>query len=121
MATAVSGSGAGFVFLLMEAFIDGAVHIGLSRDDGARAGRSDIRRLGARWPSSPASRRRSCAAMTTTPGGTTAEGLLVLEEAGLRAADHRSANRYLREIEGPGRLTTRICYSFDSSKSYVTS
>ena len=24
--------------------------------------------------------------MTTTPGGTTAEGLLVLEEAGLRAA-----------------------------------
>ncbi|MGA2286278.1 MAG: pyrroline-5-carboxylate reductase [Dehalococcoidia bacterium] len=85
MATAVSGSGAGFVFLLIEAFIDGAVHIGVPRDmarelvvqtfagSAALVDRSD---------KTPGDLR----AMTTTPGGTTAEGLLVLEEAGIRAA-----------------------------------
>lgn len=85
MATAVSGSGAGFVFLLIEAFIDGAVHIGLSRDMARElvvqtfAGSAA---LADRSGKSPADLR----AMTTTPGGTTAEGLLVLEEAGIRAA-----------------------------------
>src|SRR3954451_9904563 len=32
MATAVSGSGPAYVFLMIEAFIDAAVHIGLARD-----------------------------------------------------------------------------------------
>ncbi len=85
MATAVSGSGAGFVFLLIEAFIDGAVHIGLSRD---MARELVVQTFGGsaalvdRSGKSPGDLR----AMTTTPGGTTAEGLLVLEEAGIRAA-----------------------------------
>jgi pyrroline-5-carboxylate reductase len=85
MATAVSGSGAGFVFLLIEAFIDGAVHIGLSRDMARDlvvqtfAGSAALVEQSGKSPS-------DLRAMTTTPGGTTAEGLLVLEEAGLRAA-----------------------------------
>lgn len=85
MATAVSGSGPGFIFLLMEAFSDGAVHLGLSREaarelvvqtflGSARLAQETGRTLG------------ELRALVTTPGGTTAEGLLVLEEAGLRAA-----------------------------------
>jgi pyrroline-5-carboxylate reductase len=85
MATAVSGSGAGFVFLLIEAFIDGAVHLGLARDVAREmvvqtfAGSAALVEQSGKSPS-------DLRAMTTTPGGTTAEGLLVLEEAGLRAA-----------------------------------
>jgi len=85
MATAVSGSGAGFVFLLIEAFIDGAVHIGLARDMAHElviqtfAGSAALAQRSGKSPT-------VLRAMTTTPGGTTAEGLLVLEEAGLRAA-----------------------------------
>ncbi len=85
MATAVSGSGAGFVFLLIEAFIDGAVHIGVPRDMARElviqtfAGSAALVERSDKTPA-------ELKAMTTTPGGTTAEGLLVLEEAGIRAA-----------------------------------
>jgi len=85
MATAVSGSGPGFVFLLIEAFIDGAVHLGLSREAARELVVQTF--LGsarlAQETGRPVSELR---ALVTTPGGTTAEGLLVLEEAGLRAA-----------------------------------
>ncbi len=85
IATAVSGSGAGFVFLLMEAFIDGAVHLGLPR--GTATDMVVQTFLGsarlAQQTGRPAAELRG---ITTTPGGTTAEGVLVLEEAGLRAA-----------------------------------
>jgi pyrroline-5-carboxylate reductase len=85
MATAVSGSGSGFVFLLMEAFIDGAVHLGLPRET---AGKMVIQTfLGsarlAQQTGRPVAELRG---LTTTPGGTTAEGLLALESAGVRAA-----------------------------------
>lgn len=85
MATAVSGSGIGFVFVLMEAFIDGAVHIGVPRQAAAEmvvqtfAGAARL----ARESGKTAAELR---ALVTTPGGTTAEGLLALEAAGVRAA-----------------------------------
>jgi pyrroline-5-carboxylate reductase len=66
MATAVSSSGPAYVFLVMEAMIDAAVHIGLRRDMAV-----------------PMAELRN---QVTSPGGTTTEGLLALEEAGLRAA-----------------------------------
>jgi pyrroline-5-carboxylate reductase len=85
MATAVSGSGIGFVFVLMEAFIDGAVHLGVPRQAATEmvvqtfAGAA---RLAQETGKSAAELR----ALVTTPGGTTAEGLLALEAAGVRAA-----------------------------------
>jgi pyrroline-5-carboxylate reductase len=71
--------------MLMEAFIDGAVHLGLPRETASElvtqtfVGSAHLARETER---SVAELR----AMVTTPGGTTVEGLLVLEEAGLRAA-----------------------------------
>lgn len=85
MATAVSGSGPGFVFLFLEAFIDAAVHIGLRRELAEELAVQTLlgsavlaRELGKH----PAELRN----MVTSPGGTTAAGLQVLEEAGLRGA-----------------------------------
>jgi pyrroline-5-carboxylate reductase len=85
MATSVSGSGAGFVFLLMEAFIDGAVHLGLSRDT-AREMVLQTFVGSARIAQKTGKSTSELRSLVTTPGGTTAEGLLTLEEAGVRAA-----------------------------------
>lgn len=85
MATAVSSSGPGYIFLVMEAMIDAAVHIGLRRDQAeilvkqTLYGSSLYARESGRHP---AVLRNE----VTSPGGTTAEGLRVLEEAALRAA-----------------------------------
>ncbi len=85
MATAVSGSGPGFVFLLLEAFIDGAVHVGLRREAATEMVLQTVLgsvRMAQETGKHPAELRN----MVTSPGGTTAEGLRVLEEAGVRAA-----------------------------------
>ncbi len=85
VATAISGSGPGFVFLLIEAMIDAAVHIGMPR---AQATPMVIQtflgsaQLAAEMDKHPAELRN----MVTSPGGTTAEGLLAMERAGMRAA-----------------------------------
>ncbi|MDH5201593.1 MAG: pyrroline-5-carboxylate reductase [Candidatus Bathyarchaeota archaeon] len=83
IATAVSGSGPGFVFLLLEAFIDGAVHIGLRREAATETVLQTVLgsvRMAQETGKHPAELRN----MVTSPGGTTAEGLRVLEEAGVR-------------------------------------
>ena len=85
MATAVSGSGPGYVFLFLEAFIDAAVHIGLRREQAQELALQTMFGavcLARETGQHPAELRN----MVTSPGGTTAAGLQVLEEAGLRAA-----------------------------------
>jgi pyrroline-5-carboxylate reductase len=85
MATAVSGSGPGFVFLTMEAMIDAAVHIGLRRDMATAMVLQTV--LGsARYAQTSKRHLADLRNQVTSPGGTTAEGLLALEEAGVRAA-----------------------------------
>jgi pyrroline-5-carboxylate reductase len=85
MATAVSGSGPGFVFLLLEAFIDAAVHIGLRREMATEMVLQTV--LGSvRTTQETGKHPAELRNMVTSPGGTTAEGLRVLEEAGVRAA-----------------------------------
>jgi len=85
MATAVSGSGPGFVFLFLEAFIDAAVHIGLRREVAQELAVQTLLGsavLARETGKHPAELRN----MVTSPGGTTAAGLQVLEDAGLRGA-----------------------------------
>lgn len=84
MATAVSGSGPAYVFLVIESLIEAAVHIGLPREVAGELVLQTV--LGSvhfmeKSGKHPAELRN----MVTSPGGTTAEGLFELEEGGLRA------------------------------------
>jgi pyrroline-5-carboxylate reductase len=85
MATAVSASGPAFLFLVMEALTDAGVHIGLRRDLTIEMVTQTV--LGtarlAQETGKPFSELRH---MVTSPAGTTAEGLRVLENARVRAA-----------------------------------
>ena len=85
MATAVSASGPAFLFLVMEALTDAGVHIGLRRDLTIEMVTQMV--LGtarlAQETGTPFSELRH---MVTSPAGTTAEGLRVLENARVRAA-----------------------------------
>ncbi|MGE5596557.1 MAG: pyrroline-5-carboxylate reductase [Hyphomicrobiales bacterium] len=85
MATAVSGSGPGYVFLFIEAMIEGAVAIGLTR---AQAQEMVLQTfygsaLYALESGRPPAELR---AMVTSPAGTTAAGLLEMERGAIRAA-----------------------------------
>jgi pyrroline-5-carboxylate reductase len=85
MATAVSSSGPAYVFLVIEAMIDAAVHIGLRRDMAVPMVLQTV--LGsARYAQETGKHPADLRNQVTSPGGTTTEGLFVLEEAGLRAA-----------------------------------
>jgi pyrroline-5-carboxylate reductase len=85
MVTAVSGSGPAYVFLIIEAMIDAAVELGLSRPVAARLVNQTVlgsAAFAAETGTHPAELRN----MVTSPGGTTAAALAHLERAGLRAA-----------------------------------
>lgn len=85
MATAVSGSGPAYVFLIIEAFTDAAVHIGLPRPMASQLVLQTV--LGsARFAEASGKHPAELKGMVTSPGGTTAEGLLRLEKGKLRAA-----------------------------------
>ncbi len=83
MATALSGGGPAYTFLFIESLIDAGVHVGLSRDVAEKlavetiAGSAQLYRESGKHPAELKN-------MVTSPGGTTAEALLVLESGGLR-------------------------------------
>ncbi len=84
MATALSGSGPAYVFLILEAFVDAGVHIGLPRDMAEKLVIKTV--LGSAravevMGKHPAELRN----MVTSPGGTTTEALLQFEKGGLRS------------------------------------
>lgn len=85
MATAVSGSGPAYVFLFAEALIEGAVSIGLPREQADELVWQTI--LGAAVYAQQAGKSAAeLRAMVTSPAGTTAAGLLAMERAAIRAA-----------------------------------
>jgi pyrroline-5-carboxylate reductase len=84
MATAVVGSGPGYVALLIEALIDGAVYIGLPRELATAMVLQTVlgtSRVLQEQGGPPAVLR----GQVMSPGGTTAEGILALERGAVRA------------------------------------
>ncbi len=82
-ATAVSGSGPAYVFMLMEALIDAAVHLGWSRSDAKEMVIQTVRgsaMFAERSPVHPAEMRN----MVTSPGGTTADAIYQLDKGAFR-------------------------------------
>jgi pyrroline-5-carboxylate reductase len=85
MATAVSSGGPAYIFLVIEAMIDAAVHIGLRREMAVAMVLQTV--LGsAEYALQTGKHPAELRNQVTSPGGTTTEGLFALEEAGLRAA-----------------------------------
>lgn len=83
--TGLSGSGPAYAFLVLDALIEGGVAAGLPRDVAETLAGQTL--LGAatlflRGDATPGELR----AAVTSPGGTTAEGLRVLEQRAVRAA-----------------------------------
>ncbi len=85
-ATALSGSGPGYVFLFWEALIDAGVHIGLSRDQAAALALQTLWGSAQLMQSMPDRHPAAWRNLVTSPAGTTAAGLQVLERAAVRAA-----------------------------------
>ena len=83
MATALSASGPAYVWLFLEALVDGGVHIGLPREMAEALalqtafGSIVMAKSTGRHPA-------DLRDLVTSPGGTTTEGLLVLKEDGFQ-------------------------------------
>ncbi|MHB2020240.1 MAG: pyrroline-5-carboxylate reductase [Candidatus Xenobia bacterium] len=89
MATALSGTGPAYFFLVMEALIDAGVHMGFSRRVAQQLVLKTMQgsvEFARQSPTHPAELRN----MVTSPGGTTAEALYQLEKGGLRTVISRA-------------------------------
>lgn len=84
MATAISGSGPAYFFLIVEALIDAGVHIGLPRNIAEQLV-TETAIGSARTVKVTAKHPAELRNMVTSPGGTTTEGILQLEMGGLRS------------------------------------
>ena len=82
--TAVSGSGPAYVFLLAEALEEAAVREGLPRDIAEALVAKTVRGAGHLLTETPI-KAAELRAQVTSPGGTTAAAVHVLEEKGFRA------------------------------------
>ena len=83
MATAVSGTGPTYVFLMMEALVDAAVHLGFSRRVARKAVTQTV--LGSALFTRQSGRHLAeLRNMVTSPGGTSADAVYQLDKGGLR-------------------------------------
>ena len=83
--TGLSGSGPAYVFLVAEALVDAGVLVGLDRPTSAALTRQTL--LGAAMLLDQSGELpEELRAAVTSPGGTTAAGLRVLEQRAVRAA-----------------------------------
>lgn len=101
--TALSGSGPAFLTFFTEALIEGGIGMGLSREQAAELiVQTFIGTAGLFDSGLPPQKVRE---MVTSPGGTTAAGLSILEEKGLKniVADTLEAARKRAEELGGGR------------------
>ncbi len=102
MATAVSGSGPAYIFLVIEALVDAAVGIGLPSEMAEELVLETV--FGAaRLAQETGKHPKELRDMVTSLGGATAEGLSKLEEGGLRALLGRAvvaAHERAKELGG---------------------
>jgi pyrroline-5-carboxylate reductase len=100
--TGLSGSGPAYVFLVAEALIEAGVVAGLPRDTAVALANQTL--LGAaRLLVESGEKPEALRAQVTSPGGTTAEGLRVLEGRAVRSAfieAVQAAARRSRELAG---------------------
>ena len=106
MATAISGSGPAYVFLMMEALIDAAVHLGFSRDAARELVVQTIRGsaiYAEQQPVHPAELRNR----VTSPGGTSADALYQLEKGGFRTVMSDAVLAAYRRSVALGEISTK--------------
>ncbi len=115
VATAISGSGPSYVFLMMEAMMDAAVHLGLSRSDSRELVIQTIRGSAIFAEQStvhPAEMRN----LVTSPGGTSADALYQLEKGAFRTVMSKAVlAAYQRSVE-LGRMNAERLESGRQSK-----
>lgn len=103
--TGLSGSGPAYVFLILEAFADAGVKVGLSRRNAQRLAAQTV--MGAaRMLLETNEHPGRLKDMVTSPGGTAIAGLHTLEEGGLRTTlinAVESATLRARELGRPAR------------------
>jgi pyrroline-5-carboxylate reductase len=90
MITAISGSGPAYVFLLINALADGGVKLGLSKTEAIELA-SETFIGAASMVMETGMHPEMLKDMVTSPGGTTAEGLAVMEAEGVRSAMIKTA------------------------------
>lgn len=99
MATALSGTGPAYVFLVMEAMIDAGVHLGFSRHIATKLVFQTM--LGSvEYAAQSGKHVAELRNQVTSPGGTTASALYHLEKGGLRTVLSRGIwAAYERSVE----------------------
>lgn len=112
MATAISGSGPAYIFLVIEALVEAAVGVGLPRDMAIELVVETI--LGSvhfmqKSGKTPAELRR----MVTSPGGTTAEALLKLEEGGFSGLLIQAVSAAYDRARGLGANKSAGCGGYE--------
>lgn len=99
MATALSGSGPAYVFMLMEALIDAGVHLGFSRRIAQQLVFQTIRGS-VEYAERSGKHVAELRNQVTSPGGTTAAALYHMEKGGLRTVISRGIwAAYQRSVE----------------------
>jgi pyrroline-5-carboxylate reductase len=99
MATAVSGTGPTFVFLMMEAMTDAAVHLGFSRRVARQLVTQTV--LGSALFTRQSGRHLAeLRNMVTSPGGTSADAIYQLDKGGLRTVLSKAVwAAYLKSVQ----------------------
>lgn len=104
MATAVCGTGPAYAFLLMEALLDAAVHMGLSRADARPLVVQTV--LGsAKLALESDKHLAELRNMVTSPGGTTAEAIYQMEKGGMRTVLSKAVWAAYQKARRLGRRT----------------